>query len=137
MGRGTDISSALEFCHQTLSRKAIIFVVSDFLDQNYLATMQRVHRKHDVVGVSISDKAEHSLPKLGLINLVDLETGREVVVDSSALEADFAKKQTTRKQKLEAQFQNSGIDLISLDQKTEALTELMRFLRKRERRGAK
>lgn len=137
MARQTDISSALEFCHQTLSRKAIIFVISDFLDQNYLSTMQRVHRKHDVVGVSISDQAEHSLPSLGLINLVDLETGREVVVDSSALEADFAKKQRTRREALAAEFQNSGIDLISLDQKTDSLTELMRFLRKRERRGAR
>ena len=57
-GRQTDISSALEFCYQTLSRKAVIFVISDFLDAGYLSTMQRVHRKH-VVAVAISDEAKN------------------------------------------------------------------------------
>lgn len=137
MGRQTDISSALEFCYQTLSRKAVIFVISDFLDAGYLPTMQRVHRKHDVVAVSISDVAEKQFPSLGLINLQDSETGQELVVDSSSLQQLFMRKQHLRLQKLETQLQNSGIDLISLDQNTDALTELMRFLRNRERRGAK
>ena len=136
-GRETDISSALEFCYQTLSRKAVIFVVSDFLDVGYLTTLQRVHRKHDVVAVAISDRVEIRLPDLGLINLQDAETGQETMVDSSTLQKTYAQKQDERIARLETQLQNSGIDLISLDQDTDALSELMKFLRNREKRGGK
>ena len=137
IGKTTDITSALEFCYQTLSRKAVIFVISDFLDVGYFPTMQRVHRKHDVVGVAISDQLETRLPNLGLINLQDAETGQELMIDSATIQKMYAEKQDARLENLEKQFQNSGIDLICLEQETDALTALMEFLRNREKRGAK
>ena len=89
-GRRTDIGSALEFCRRVLNKRAVLFVISDFIDVGYLPTMRRVNRRHDVVAAKVVDPAEERIPRVGLIELRDAETGRRVLVDTAS--ADLRKQ---------------------------------------------
>jgi uncharacterized protein (DUF58 family) len=135
-GRRTDISAALEFCRRVLPRRAVLFVVSDFLDTGYLSTMRNVNRKHDVVAVHVSDPCEETLPSMGLIELRDAESGQRILVDSGsiAFSGGMQSAASQRRQALQHALRGSGIDLIPLDTSKPAIEPLLAFLRMRERR---
>ena len=135
-GRRTDIGSALEFCRRILKKRAVLFVISDFIDVGYLSTMRRVNRRHDVVAAKVTDPAEGILPSVGLVELRDAETGRRVLVDTATvdLRKQFPKLATQRHETLQKEFRSSGIDLISLDTSEPTIGPLLSFLRMRERR---
>ncbi|MCX5741817.1 MAG: DUF58 domain-containing protein, partial [Proteobacteria bacterium] len=80
--RSTSIAAALEFCQQVLSRRAVLFVISDFLDDNYLGVLRHANRKHDVVAALITDPREAVMPPTGLVTLVDAESGAQRLVDT-------------------------------------------------------
>src|SRR5256885_8793884 len=83
-GRGTDISGALEHLTTAQRRKAVVFVVSDFLAEEYEQALAVLSRRHDVVPVVVSDPVEESLPALsGLWPMTDAESGETVLVDLS------------------------------------------------------
>jgi uncharacterized protein (DUF58 family) len=135
-GKKTDISAALEFCRRVLSRKSVLFVLSDFIDAGYLSTMRNVNRKHDVVAVLVTDPGERELPRFGLIELRDSETGQTTVIDSDSDE--FRQHLSTfnenRVQRLKQEVRASGIDLIHLNTVSPVIDPLVAFLRMREKR---
>ena len=67
--RATSISAALEFCRQVLPRRSVLFLISDFLDDNYLQVLRHANRKHDVVAALITDPREAEMPPAGLVTL--------------------------------------------------------------------
>src|SRR2546421_2416649 len=80
--RATSIAAALEFCRQVLPRRAVLFLVSDFLDDGYLQVLRHANRKHDVVAALITDPREAEMPPAGLVTLEDAESGRTRLVDT-------------------------------------------------------
>ncbi len=80
--RATSIAAALEFCRQVLPRRAVLFLISDFLDDDYLQVLRHANRKHDVVAALITDPRESRMPPAGLVTLEDAETGRTRLVDT-------------------------------------------------------
>ncbi|MFQ5600071.1 MAG: DUF58 domain-containing protein, partial [Candidatus Krumholzibacteriia bacterium] len=91
-GRGTDMGTALQFLAQVLKRKAVVFLVSDFLDPGFETPLSVVSRRHDVVPITITDAREEELPDVDLVELVDAETGERMLVDtgSAAVRRRFA-----------------------------------------------
>lgn len=83
-GKKTDIQSALKYLGKLVSRRAIIVLLSDFEDQNYEKQLKTINRKHDLVNIVIRDRLEDTLPELGLLRLLDPETGQMTVVDTSS-----------------------------------------------------
>ena len=81
---GTNLAVALDFLNKVQRRRAIVFLVSDFLGDNYADAFRRAARKHDLIAVRTSDPREHAWPAVGLVRLEDAETGRQVVVDVSS-----------------------------------------------------
>src|SRR5262249_49676325 len=78
-GRGTNITSALEHLDRITTRRAIVFIVSDFQDQGYERAMRIVRRRHDLIPVAVSDRHEMEMPNVGLVELFDREAERRVL----------------------------------------------------------
>jgi len=72
----TDISSALEFLSSVLKKKAIVFLMSDFMNEGYEKTLRIAAKKHDLTGIRVFDPMEESLPNLGMVPMIDAETGK-------------------------------------------------------------
>jgi hypothetical protein len=96
--RSTSIAAALEFCRKVLPRRAVVFVVSDFLDDGYLTVLRNANRKHDVVAAVVTDPREQEFVPAGLVTLEDAETGATRLVDtrSAAYRARVAADATAR-----------------------------------------
>jgi uncharacterized protein (DUF58 family) len=134
--RSTSIGHALEFCRRVLPRRAVIFLVSDFLDAGYLNVLRSTNRRHDVVTVLVTDRREQEFVDAGLLTLEDAETGERVSVDSAArpYRVALAAAGEARIAALEAELRASKIDLIRVDATAPVLEPLLAFFRMRERR---
>ena len=80
----TDISAALKFLTNVLKKKAIVFVLSDFMVDNYLQTLRITGKKHDVTGIRIYDQREEQIPNLGMVQMKDVETGALQLVNTQS-----------------------------------------------------
>ena len=80
----TDIANALKFLSNVMKKKAIVFVLSDFIADNYRDTLKIAARKHDVTGIRIYDKAEENIPNLGMVQMEDQETGELLLVNTGS-----------------------------------------------------
>ncbi len=81
-GTGTDIQAALEYLNRVTTRKAVVFLVSDFLAENYEQALRVTRRKHDVIPITITDPRESDVPPVGLLELEDAETGERLLLDT-------------------------------------------------------
>ncbi len=80
----TNLAEALKFLSNVMKKKAIVFVMSDFIADDYQQTMKIVSGKHDVTGIRIYDKHEESIPNLGLVQMQDEETGELMLVNTGS-----------------------------------------------------
>jgi uncharacterized protein (DUF58 family) len=134
--RATSIAAALEFCRQVLPRRAVLFLISDFLDDGYLQVLRHANRKHDVVAALITDPREAEMPPAGLVTLEDAETGRLRLVDtrSASFRKELAARARDRQASLRDQLRATGMDLVVFDASGSMVDPLLRFFRERERR---
>jgi len=135
-GRGTDITSALEYLAHVQRKKAVTFLVSDFRDEGFEKALAVAGRRHDLVAVRLSDARESELPTVGLIELEDPETGERVVVDTSdeAFRTAFRSVNGRRRATLDRAFRRSKIDVIDIETGRPYVKPLMRFFQDRMRR---
>ena len=135
-GTGTSIQSGLDFLMNVAKRKAVIFLISDFLDDGYWKSLKLANRKHDMIGIRIGDPAESELPDLGLIKVNDPETGKQFWADMSS-ESDRKDLSQTTKEKWE-KFENecgrSRFDVINVGTDKDYVEPLMTYFRRREKR---
>ena len=80
----TNIAEALKFMQNVMKKKAIVFVLSDFIADDYHHTMKIVAKKHDVTGIRVYDKREEDIPNLGMVQMEDEETGELMLVNTSS-----------------------------------------------------
>jgi len=80
----TNITQALEFLSGVTKKKAIVFMLSDFMDSNYEHALKIVGKKHDVTGIHIYDKHEETIPNLGFISVLDAESGKTHLVNTTS-----------------------------------------------------
>ena len=134
--RGTDIAAALEFCRRVLPRRAILFLVSDFVDDGYLSALSNANRKHDVVAVRVTDPRESAISKGGLVTVEDAETGARRLLDtgSAVLRHAMREDAAASADALERQLRSVGIDLVTIDAAQPVIEPLLRFFHMRERR---
>ena len=134
--QSTNIAGAVEFLMSVSKRKTVCFVVSDFFDDNYLRSLQMASRKHDVIAVLITDPRELDIPKVGLMNMLDLESGKTIQCDtgSAGFRAAYAHQARARIDQLEHSFRSAKIDFIHIDAAGSIVDPLAKFFRMRERR---
>jgi len=142
-GHSTDVTLALDRLNHTLKRRAIIFLVSDFLlpsstemAQSYERSLLVTNRRHDLVAVSITDPREMAWPNVGLVALQDAETGRRVWVDSgrAAWRQAFAQRAAARITARDAAFTRAQVDYIDVTVGEDYVEPLLAFFRARARR---
>lgn len=80
----TDIANALRFLSNVMKKKTIVFVLSDFLDNNYRDTLKIAAKKHDLTGIRVYDEAEKNIPNVGMVQMEDQETGELMLVNTSS-----------------------------------------------------
>ena len=134
---GTDIEGALRFLNGVQKRKAVVFLVSDFLiDKNYEKLLRATARRHDLVCVPVSDPAESELPDVGLVELEDPESGELVLVDTSskAVRGAFAAKAETEREDLRTFFLKTGIDTMNVQTDRPYINEVRGLFKRRARK---
>ncbi|GAB1351256.1 DUF58 domain-containing protein [Ignavibacteriales bacterium] len=85
-GKGTNIKAALEYLNSMITKRAIVFLISDFQDTGYETIFKTVAKRHDLVSVLLEDDREIALPKIGLVDFVDPETGERTTINTSSME---------------------------------------------------
>lgn len=137
--RGTDIAVALDYLNKVISRRAVVFLVSDFQSADFSRPLAVTSRRHDLVAASVIDPLEQTLPDIGRVSLEDAETGMLYEVNTSdrhAREA-FARAVEARRASRLALLRRSRVDHIELRTDEDYLPALRAFFRLRERRIAR
>ena len=80
----TNITQALRYLSNVMKKKAIVFILSDFMDDDYDNALKIVGRKHDVTGIRVFDKYEEEIPNLGMVPMLDAETGNTILVNTNS-----------------------------------------------------
>lgn len=135
-GRGTDISVALEYLKKISSRRAISFVVSDFLADNYEHALRMANKKHDIISVTVVDPREQELPDVGMVELKDAESGETLLLDTSnpLARKEFGALANKVQQERSRLFRSMGIDEIVINTGKHYVEPIIRFFRIREKR---
>jgi uncharacterized protein (DUF58 family) len=133
--RRTDLSQALEYMNHVLHRKAIVFVISDFLVGGYAKPLQVAARRHDVVCLRVEDPREETVPPAGLFEFEDAETGaRRLVNLSHSLDETMRFQAVQRKGQLKQTLARYQADLIELQAGQTPAEPLMAFFERRAKR---
>ncbi len=135
-GKGTDIAGALAHLNMIQKKKSVTFLISDFRDSGYERPLTISARRHDLIAVSTDDPRETELPKIGLMELYDQESGETVLVDTNnrKFREAFANKEKIRYEQREELFKKAKIDLLTVTTKEGYLEPLVRFFKMREKR---
>ena len=134
----TSIATALEYLQRVVTKRAVVFLVSDFQDDGFERTLRVSARKHDVVAISVSDPRELALPAVGLIAVEDPETGERGVIDSgnARVRRAYADHTGRERERLRETFTRTGVDLLELSTAEPYEMPMVRFFRQRARRAA-
>jgi len=135
-GTRTSIRAALESAAGLLKRRAVVFLVSDFLDQGYERQMKAVGKRHDLIAISLADPREAELPAVGLVELEDAETSERILVDTASPEARKAYEKVWKQHAAALQkfCTSSGIDHIPITVGEDYVRPLALFFMERENR---
>lgn len=135
---GTDIPAALRFMNSVTRRRAVTFLVSDFMADDFEIPLRMAARRHDLIGVVVSDPREETLPNVGLVCVRDAETGQEALIDTAdeAVRAAYAKEAAERARRRDQILQRTRVDAIRVRTDRPYVDEIYRFFRMRERRYA-
>ena len=134
--RGTNLTTALQHLNRAHLRRAVIFLISDFMDDGFERALKITGRKHDLIAVPVVDASELRLPNLGWITFEDAESGEVLEVNTSDPKAQtaFATVAEHRVARLRRLFHVSGLDTIEVQTDAPYLRALMQFFANRYRR---
>lgn len=136
--RGTSLAQALTRLNRILTRRSVVVVISDFLDDQFRAALTVSARRHDVIAVVIEDLREHTWVPAGVVEWEDAETGVRQLVDTSdrATRDALQRLQEQRRQARDQQLRAAGVDVIRVNTGEPYAPALVKFFRQRERRRA-
>jgi uncharacterized protein (DUF58 family) len=130
---GTNIAQALDYLGRVLHKRGVVFLVSDFLDHDFEKPLGALARRHDLIGVTVTDPRECALPDVGLLEIQDVETGATMLVDSGSREVRNRYERLAREKNemLNDLFKSIGVDHIQLFTDRDYVLDLVKFFRKR------
>lgn len=136
-GRGTDVSAALDYLTNVVRRHAVVFLVSDFLASGYEGRLAVANRRYDLIAVEVSDPRERELPRLGVVELEDPESGERISVDTGdrRFNERFALELAAATDERERLFRRLGVDSIRVSTDKPYVGPLEEFFRARARRS--
>lgn len=134
--RQTNINQALEHLQSVLKKKAHIFIVSDFIDQNFEGALRRLSKKHDVAAVVLKDAFEQEIPAMGLVDFEDPETGEMITVDTSSpiFRKGYAEYFKGAENQRSIELRRAQVDTIDIRPDGDLVTPLLEFFKRRSRK---
>lgn len=132
----TNIALALDYLGRVTTKRGVVFLVSDFISEDFERSMRILSKRHDLIAVSVGDPREQVLPNVGLIELEDAETGERVLVDtgSATVRKMYEQRAYERASRLRTTLASMDVDQIEISTDREYVRDLVRFFRSRERR---
>ncbi len=133
ISKKTDLVKSLQYLNNIARHKSIVFILSDFADAGYHEALRVAARKHDVIGIQVFDKADKHLPKIGLVQVADPETGATLWLDTNDAAVQLAYTQQHHKILEDAHiiFRKAGADLIQIETGQDYVKALQHFFIKR------
>jgi len=141
--RRTNIPMALDYLGRVVRKKATVFLVSDFIvlgtpygESDFKKPLSLLNKRHDVIAVSVRDRAEISMPSVGLIEFVDAETGETILIDTSTrrFRNQYGQRSADRLDGLRNMFKSINIDCININTDKPYIQDLVQFFHMRHRR---
>ncbi len=135
-GRGTEPAIALDYLNKIVTRRAVVFFISDFQAPDFSRALAVSGRRHDFVAIHIHDERERILPNIGIITLEDAETGDQIEINTAdrTTRARFSGLVDEREQELARVLRRNNIDAITLQTGKDYLPQLRSFFKQRGRR---
>lgn len=136
VGRGTDLNGALRHIRRVQKRRAIIFLLSDFLAPLDPILLRSLAHRHEVIALSMHDPLEQELPAMGLVRMEDLESGRRrwLWTDRASVREEWRRAGQERRQQLEQHLRRAKVDHLSMQLGDDPGQLLERFFHLRNRR---
>jgi len=133
---GTDIGGAVGYLQRALRRRAIVFLISDFLDQGFEATLRQAGRRHDLIALALSDPRELSLPDVGLLEAEDAETGERAWLDTGdpSVRRRFGQEAAAAREVRRRTLASLGVDVVEIGTEGSYVTPLLSYFQARARR---
>ena len=137
VGRGTDIVAAIDYVARMLNQHAIVFIVSDFLEDDIQHPLKLLAQRHDVVAVTVEDPSERNLPDIGIARLIDPETGETFEVDTSSqtVRDVYSDRVASEREERKHLLRRLAIDEVAIRTEGGVVEPLLRFFRARETRA--
>jgi uncharacterized protein (DUF58 family) len=137
-GRTTNLAGALDYMNRIMSRRSVVFMISDFMAPDFTKALTVTSRRHDLVAMPIADPGESRLPDVGIITLEDAETGAQIDVNTSSrsIRRGLQELSEDRTRTLQHLFLSRRVDIVPLSTDEDYLIALRAFFEQRERRFA-
>lgn len=130
---GTDIGKALEYMNRVLRKRSVVFMISDFLDEDYEKPIKQACRRHDMLSFHLHDPWELELPSVGLIQVHDSESGKSTLVNtaSAKFRENYRLQSRRRFETLQNFFKSNGLDYLAIPTDRPYVDILIGFFKKR------
>ena len=129
----TDVAQALKFLSGTQKKKAIVFLISDFMSEDYEFTLKIVSKKHDITGIRVYDQREKSIPNVGLVPMLDAETGKIELVNTSSksVRMNYEKYYDQKVKQFKETFSKCGAGTVNTRVDESYVTKLLGYFKSR------
>ena len=129
--RKTDIAQALKFLSSTQKKKAIVFVISDFISEDYEHTLKIASKKHDITGIRVYDIREEKMPNLGMVSMLDAETGETQLINtgSKTVRINYEKYYKEKLKYFKETFSKSGAGVVNTRVDESYVTKLLGYFK--------
>ncbi|MBN2402595.1 MAG: DUF58 domain-containing protein [Spirochaetes bacterium] len=134
--RKTDLNEALTFLNKAVKRHAIVFLISDCIDDGFEKPLRLAARKHELTVIRLTDPAETELPDAGLVNINDPETGENIIINTSkrTIRQKLAEHIFSERRKLKDILNRAGVDLVDIYTNRDVVEPLMKLFEVKGRR---
>lgn len=134
--RGTDISGALKYFTTVIKKRSTAFLISDFLDSGYENALKIANKKHDVVAFHVYDEREYDIPDLGIVPIVDNESGKITWVNTSdkKFRTDYKAKALAKRASLNELLAKCGVDSANINTRESFVKPMINLFKMREGR---
>ncbi len=132
----TNLKKALSYVANIVKKRSIIFIVSDFYDQDFAKQLKILKNRHDVIAIKVNDNREANLPDVGLIQLEDEETGEQILVDTSdeAFRSNYSNIVSKEERRLNHIFKRHKVDTVNIITDEPYEYPLRKFFKTRQKR---
>lgn len=131
--KGTNIAEALRYLTNAIKKKSTAFLISDFMDDGFEKAIQIANYKHDLIAIRITDDREKEIPNVGMVHMLDAETGKTMWVDtsSSKVRKHYANQVSQKTADLDTLFARFGVDMAKVYTGEDYVKPLMNLFKKR------